>query len=179
MEQVINGIVEQVGSRPAGRGTAYSLKVNGTWYSVGFKNPNVQTGQEVSFPVTQNGQYWNLTKGATVSITGGGAAAQAPVQQAQQAASQGVSKDEYWKRKEEKDVEKDKRIQYLASRKDAIEVAKLLNDAGALKLPAKQADKCDALLAFIGELTEQYAEEATNCASASQVNPAAAEGDFE
>lgn len=51
---------------------------------------------------------------------------------------------------------KDEKIQWQAARNSAIELAKIALQGEALKLPAKAADKLDALEAYVQEKTEQF-----------------------
>lgn len=80
---------------------------------------------------------------------------QAPRQQTR-APQGGDGKDDYWRRKEERDVEVQRAIQYQSSRNAAIAAFDVLLKAEAVKLPAKQADKYDAALALIEELTDHF-----------------------
>ena len=88
---------------------------------------------------------------------------QRPQQQQQRSqGGGGMSKDDYWARKEERDIETQKKIQYQASRNTAIAALDVLLKAEAVKLPAKQADKYDAALALIDELTEHFQQGTDN-----------------
>lgn len=51
---------------------------------------------------------------------------------------------------------KDKRITYLASRKDALELAGIALSNEAFKLPTKQSDKFEALALLVNELTDTF-----------------------
>lgn len=121
--------------------TMYSINVDGEWYSCGFKPPQCQEGDYVSFNVVQKGQYKNAENVAAIpqqsapSNSGGAPAAQS--------GSLPVNK-------------KDVSIHYQSCRKDAIQTLSVLLQHEAVKLPAKQADKYDAALALITELTNQY-----------------------
>lgn len=53
-------------------------------------------------------------------------------------------------------------IVYQAARNAAIEMAKVAAQSDALALPAKKADKFDALAAFVDELTVKFFDEAMN-----------------
>lgn len=163
----VQGVVEQVSQR----GKATNIKVNGAWFGAGFNGVPCQQGDTVSFTVEQNGQYANVARNSLQVINGGGAPQQ-PQQQPYQAPAQtyakpqrrqaptsgggGVTKDDYWKNREERDVETQKRIQLQASRNSAIATASAALAAGILPVPAKKADAFDAFVAVIDELTERY-----------------------
>lgn len=51
---------------------------------------------------------------------------------------------------------KDQKIQWQSCRNAAIEMSKLAIESGAIKLPAKQADKLDVLEAFVQEKTLEF-----------------------
>lgn len=67
-----------------------------------------------------------------------------------------MNKDQYWENKEKRDVRVQRQIQHQASRNSAIELVKVAVQADALALPAKKADKMDALVALVNELTDQF-----------------------
>lgn len=78
----------------------------------------------------------------------------------------GMSKDDYWSRKEERDLEVQKAIQYQASRNAAIAVLDVMLKAGAVKLPSKQADQYDAVLAVVDEITAHFNTQTSNLGNA-------------
>ena len=140
----VQGFVEKLSTKQGqgrnGPWTMFSINVNGEWYSCGFKAPNCQEGQYVEFDVVQKGQYKNAenvtpTQQASAPAGNGGTGA-AP-------ASMPVNK-------------KDISIHFQSCRKDAIQTLGVLLGNDAVKLPAKQADKYDAALALIDELTARY-----------------------
>lgn len=80
---------------------------------------------------------------------------------AQRSASAPVSKDDYWKLKDEKDEAKQATIQYQASRNAAIHLVDVLVKNELVKLPpvSKMADRYDATLALVETLTAKFQEE--------------------
>lgn len=160
----VQGVVEQVSQR----GKATNIKVNGAWFGAGFNGVPCQQGDTVSFTVEQNGQYANVARNSLQVINGGGGVPQEPQYQppAQTYAKPqrrqappsggGLTKDDYWKNREERDVETQKRIQLQASRNSAIAACSAALQAGILPVPAKKADAFDAFLAVVDELTERY-----------------------
>lgn len=115
--------------------TMYSMNVDGDWYSCGFKPPQCNEGDYVQFNVTQKGQYKNADN---ISV----AVADSPVSSNTNAPALPVNK-------------KDVSIHYQSCRKDAIQTVNLLLTHEAVKLPAKAADKMDAAMALIDEITNQ------------------------
>ena len=159
----VQGVVEQVSQR----GKATNIKVNGAWYGAGFNGVTCQQGDTVSFTVEQNGQYLNVVRNSLQVI--GGGTPQQPQQQYQAPAQSyakpqrrsessggGMTKDDYWKNREERDVETQKRIQLQAARKAAVAACSAALQAGILPVPAKKADAFDAFLAVVDEVTERY-----------------------
>jgi hypothetical protein len=67
-----------------------------------------------------------------------------------------MSKDDYWKRREERDLETQKRIQLQSARNSAIAAAEVIVNTGAIKLPAQQNKKYDSVLSLIDEITAKY-----------------------
>lgn len=144
----IQGQVERLSSKSgvsaAGKAwNSYSMLLNGVWYS-SFQPIQAQEGQMVSFDAVQKGNFWNIN--GAVQATGG--ASPAPAPQAQQQAPAGPAPAS----------PRDISILYQSSRKDAIPTLALLLEQGAIKLPAdtKKADRYDAILALVDELTARF-----------------------
>jgi hypothetical protein len=154
------------------RGKATNIQVNGQWFGCGFNGVPAKQGDFVQFEAVQNGQYLNADMGS-FQVTGGGQAQQAPRAQGQgggyqqrkpygggaqrQAPAQAAaSKDDYWTKKEERDVITQQVIQLQASRNAAIAVCSAALAQGILPLPAKKADAFDTFLAAIDEATQRY-----------------------
>ena len=121
------------------RGKMWSLNCGDEWYGCGYNKPDCVDGQTVSFNWDSNegkdGRvYKNVIKGSLkVDSNAAPAKASTPTP-----ASRDVS------------------IQYQSSRKDAIAVLPILLEAGGIPLPSKQADKHDAILAIINDLTNKF-----------------------
>lgn len=143
MQGHVNKISTKQGVGKNGPWTMYNLEIDGTWYGCGFNNPNVPEGSFVEFDVVQKGQYTNANN---VRLAQGMSAPQTP-----QAASTPAAPAQA-PRVNSRDVS----IQYQSSRKDAIQTLGVLLESEAIKLPAKQADKYDAAMALIEEITAQY-----------------------
>ena len=131
------GLVEQTSTKPTSRGgTAYNMKVDGTWYGCGFDDPGVGMGDVVSFTANQNGNYWNATNVQVVQKSTG----TPPAKPAASATN--------WDTR-------DLSIKLQSCRKDAIEMAQIMFSQEAIAFPAKTkaADKYDIVLSVIDELT--------------------------
>lgn len=158
----VQGIVDRITARPQGRGQAYSVQIQGEWYGHGFDQPKFQEGQEVSFNISWNGQYKNVDVGSVVVMGGqqqqGGYNNQRPKQnyQSRQKSGGNGGKDAYWTKKAEDDKERQITIEHQSSRNAAIELIDVALREGAVKLPAKQAEKFDALVALVDELTYKF-----------------------
>ena len=144
--ETVKGIVEKINCNANGY---YGVKLGETWYGAGKYAPKFNEGDEVQFGFTMNGKYANMDfKSVEVIAAGsGGASAPAPKQSGSTNSSSGGGTN--W------DL-KDKRITFLASRKDALELAKLLIDNGGFTLPTAKAGKLEAVTGLVDELTDSY-----------------------
>jgi len=140
----VTGIIEKVWENAVktrtGHATAYSIVVEGTKYSCGFKlPPGVVEGANVSFGTVVNGNYTNAdTKTMEVLAP--------PTAHTATPAPKGGTSAEA----------RQEVIVYQSSRNAAIAVVDIMERAGAIKLPAKQADKYDAMVALVGLLTDEF-----------------------
>ena len=150
----IEGVVQKVSSRPAGRGTAYSIQVEGSYYGCGFQPPACSEGDYVSFQIEQNNRgYWNVS--GNIEVKSGGNPA--PQKQASAKGPQtGNSRDQYWQEKEQRDIANQKIIQYQSSRNAAIELVRTAVENDALSLGTKKADKFDILVSIVDEITDKF-----------------------
>jgi hypothetical protein len=140
----------------------YSIKVNDEYYSTGTKFPPAE-GTLVEFEAEQNPKgFWDVTK-AGLKVVEAGAPTQAVAAQAVTAASKAhMSKDDYWRRKEERDIPREDRIDLHGCRNSAIAMVTLLltpvqtaeGVVNLVKLPA-QAKRVE----FVEKLVEQYTEQ--------------------
>jgi hypothetical protein len=155
---MVQGTVEKVNAKPLASGRdagklsfSFKLAEGQQWYGCYTNDPKVAVGECISFDAKANGEYVNCdiktikrlenSNGAAsnsnvVPVGAGGAGAAAPV------------KNMYDTRQAA--------IQFQASRNAAIAVLELAQACGAVKLPAKESDKLDALLALVDEITVRY-----------------------
>ena len=135
-----HGLVEKITERTISNGgVAYSALVNGDWIGLGFDAPVFKEGDNISFDVMMKGKYKNMINAV---IEAGAAVTQA----ATAAVSSGPAPVFNGR---------DISIAYQSARRDAITAVNDMVQAEAVKLPAKQADKLDAYLALVGNVTEQ------------------------
>lgn len=149
------GTVQSIGTKQVntkfGVKETFNLKINGEWYSAGFKRPDVAENDYIQFTWTANGNYKNIDVASILKVAN-------DTSQRSPSVPTGVtmSKDDYWGRKEERDLETQQRIQLQSARNSAIAAVKLLLDVGAVKIPAAQNKKYDAVLALVDEVTAKY-----------------------
>lgn len=154
----VQGIVEEIQSSPAGRGTAYRIKVQGAFYGCGFQPPSCAQGDNVSFNVEQRGKYMNVAGPIQVLAQGQvpPQAQQEPSPQPQPASRAQSGREKYWEDKEKRDVQTQKAIRYQSSRNAAIEIVTSALENDALSLGQKKAEKLDNLLAIVNEITDVF-----------------------
>lgn len=144
MSTVATGTIEFVGMKS---GNTNIKMDNGEWYSF-FKTEVVANkGDNVEFAYVQKGKWFN-----------GDASTFKVLEQSQSSpktTSNGGSKGVDWDAK-------DRRIVYLASRKDALNLTELLIANDALKLPAKIADKMGVIVETVKQLTDDLFEDVYN-----------------
>ena len=155
------------------------------WYGWGKYAPKFGEGSEVEFEVTYNGQYANAVA-KTVDVIqlveaapqrsrggqrGGGRGEQQQSNGGGRRSSRGGNStggNNSFTLTDAAPVEKkpavdwdrkDKIIQWQSCRNSAIAVLELALKADALPLPAKKAEKLDALVGAVNELTEQFFKE--------------------
>ena len=167
---VVEGQVEFVKQKAAGY---YAAKMSdGQWYGCNKDEPEFNKGDNIRFEVVTNGRYLNVDM-ETVEMLGKSAA---PVRKAPPARSGGaqkftkdVSKDEYWKAKEARDIahyaKRDIRdtmvqneIRLQASRNAAIELLgiALSNGIVTVKDEKKKGQNFDILTTYVDKMTEKY-----------------------
>jgi hypothetical protein len=168
---VVEGTVEFVKQNAAGY---YAAKMSdGQWYGCNKDKPEFDKGDNIRFEIVTNGRYLNMVM-ETVEMLGKSAA---PARKAPPARSGGgaqkftkdVSKDEYWKAKEARDIARDERlakrdtivqneIRLQASRNAAIELMGIALSSGivVLKDEKKKGQNFDILTTYVDKLTSKY-----------------------
>lgn len=152
MSNTVSGVVEKVnvkrGKGKSGKPWAlWSIKVDGEFYSCGFTKPQCVEGDSVTFKTKYDEEYDKhevIEHSLEVTEEGAGDAgvddeadeAPAPKKKApaKQPAASGKSapagKDDYWKRKEEADVDRQAAIQFSWATTAAISMLDLFHKAG-------------------------------------------------
>lgn len=158
----VSGRVEKVYSKEFKPGKwMYSLVVNGTFYGVGSRKPQAVEGDIVSFEASQNGKFWNAEN---VQITGNAGTAQSSGSAPAPASNDRQTFEE----------RKQTAIALQSARNTSIAAVGLLLQNGGVKLPAKQADVADVVLALVDELTSRYFEEVQGIYRGEKVRTSAA-----
>lgn len=157
------GAVQAIKEKQWNNKTFYSLKVNGEWYSTGVKRPPAE-GTYVEFEYEINGRGYKDVKG-TVNVAGGVSKSQPQGTERAVAGAKFISKDDYWVRREERDLAVQQVIQLQAARNAAIEVVKILvapvvvdGKAEYIVKPPAQAKRKEWVEAMIDELTQKFVE---------------------
>lgn len=147
MTNTVTGIVEQVYNKQHTFGSQLSIKIDGAWYGKLLKKgdsvdkyPLLVEGANVTLYTEQKGKYLNWTDVKVNSEVSG-------------------ANDVVMSSNSSRIVGKDFRITHAAARNAAIHVAEILLKADALPLPANKKDKMNSILAFIHDMTAQYAVE--------------------
>lgn len=140
----VTGVVYKVYTKEFRDGTNYSIKIDGNplYYRAGNVNPGRIEGAAVEFmagPTSEDGKSANI-KGEVVVLGNGHASPPKTV-----SAAGPVD----W-------AKKDASIQYQSSRKDALELVKLLVQTSAIKLPAKTADIAAVISAAVDAYTAGF-----------------------
>jgi len=152
MSETVKGVVEVISNR----GKAYNIKVDGNWYGFGFESPGFEEGTVVEFEVKANGKWKNVDND-TLKVLGK-STAPAPKADNKSSGSTGGSREDYWSKKEERDVVVQRQICYQAARNSALTFLEVLLSAECLRLPAKVADRAEVMEGALKHYTEVFAE---------------------
>lgn len=138
-----SGIVKRIITRPWGNKTFYSVALTNSENLFGFgpHNPKVNEGDDIEFEANTNAKgYWEAKSGSLV-VRARGSEQTAQGASAAVVAKGVMTKDDYWGRKEARDVKQDELREIGATRNTAIEWIKFLFEKEALKMPAKPAER--------------------------------------
>lgn len=164
------GYVTLVSEKPYGRTTLYSFRISTEekWFRTGDTRPSISKNDYISFFYAEKNGAFNVDVGSIEHLS-----REEPSQDSRSEtgarvvpSGTGVSKDDYWRRREERDIEKEKdyaknnlRIQYQSARNAAISVVDLLVRDKILKLSdAAKADNVAVVLGKIDDLTNDFFE---------------------
>lgn len=157
-----SGVVKEILTKSWKDKTFYTIKLNGddAYYNTGSKRPSVSQGDFINFEYTVNGKgYLDVDTKSISQSRDSGVQIGNVKQTAQLSRSVSMNKDDYWKNREERDVETQKRIERQSCRNSAIEFISVLMTAGAIKIPEKQASKETALAEILKMYTDKFIEE--------------------
>ena len=195
-----NGIIDEIVKRTPRPGmTAYDVIIDGKKYGHGFNPPKgVAVRDRVQFEAEQKGSYFNIKPGTLKAWEGkddptsgivpvGKGPSQTstgrPLERATSNQNEGassrvappMSKDDYWRRKEEYDrakeakwdareEEKQARITFEACRKQAMDYVSLLIQAECiwLKKLTKEGDKQEYIRTLVEDTHRRFYKEAVN-----------------
>lgn len=137
----MRGIVEVVNENN-GR---WSFKVGEEWIGAGKYRPKIDKGDEIEFGYTKNGK-WNNLEFNTIKVLDKAPKQEATTSGTGSSSGGGVNWDL-----------KDKRITYLACRKDALAMADIMVRTDAITLPpaSKKADRYEVVINLVDELTNE------------------------
>jgi hypothetical protein len=144
---MVEGTVYKIFEKPTKFGKMYSVKLmdDPNYYGTGKIAPPVREGAKVQFTAGQNERgYWDADPKSFKVVE-----ASVSVAPSARSSVKVNAKDDYWTRKEERDLLNDKLRNIGAARNTAIEFVKFLVAQEAVTLPSKKADKADALLALV------------------------------
>lgn len=162
--------VNRITERPGQYGTMYSFQGNdGNWYSLGKKAPPPQGSLvDVEFEIDAKG--YNKVKNVLVKQAGSPQGLSNVASITRPAPSSGATsyarpavaanaKDDYWNRKEERDIETQKRIELQSCRNSALALIDAMIKTESLpKLPA-QAKREAFLIELLSRYTQQFIAE--------------------
>ena len=188
---IVSGILEKISTRNPKPGlTMYNVTVEGHDYGCGpFPVRNVSEGERVQFEVEMRGSFKNVKQGTLKkyepvnkepepTLPTSAPSTSTPTSTSQETArrfAQNASnqKDDYWVKKEQRDIErekryelreedKQKRITFDSSRKAAMEYVALLasTDSLWLKKMDKAKDKMEYIEGLVNDLTRKFYQQA-------------------
>jgi hypothetical protein len=152
----VQGVVEKEVTRPMAPKpgqqpyNAYDIFIGGVKYGCGFKPTGANAGDNVSFDATQNeGGYWNLTRGTGVLV-----GTSAPVQNQAVAPTMPVTQASVQKSVSDTQIA----IQLQSSRKDAIEMVKILAQTSSIGISDKTAvsKRAPIIEALVDDYTSSF-----------------------
>jgi len=145
MSETVSGTVEVINKN---KGGYWAFVVADTWFGVGKNEPTAfKKGDTVQFSYNSRGKFKDVVGEVEVLEQGAGTVRSYAEGSTQPTCTS--SKATNW------DL-KDKRITYLACRKDAIAIIQAMVDTTSLPLPTKKDERYEAILALVDELTSGF-----------------------
>lgn len=139
----------------------YSFKIDGDnkWYSTKFDVPSFKEGDFIQFSWVEEkrGEYINyVVSNKEVSIV------ERPKKDTSSSSSSAAangssnSRETYWATKEERDIIKDKKLQWQGSRSNAVDVVLFAITNGYLEVKGKKGEQLDLLLGYVEQVTNKF-----------------------
>lgn len=160
------GYVTYAGSNVFGRKTLYSFRISSEdkFFGTGERNPNLAKNDYIEFDYTENNGRYNVDVSSIKPVAREESGANKTASSGAGSVQRDLTKDEYWRRREERDIEKDDgyatnnlRIQYQSARNAAISVVDVLLRERVLKLAdGAKADNVAVVLGKIHDLTDDF-----------------------
>lgn len=170
--QKAKGYVSYLGGTQYKGETLYSfrLKNEDRWYRCGTKQPAISKNDLIEFEYEDKDGFGNVDVNSIKRVDLGASSDTPAVRTAEyRGNSGGLSKDDYWKNKETRDMANEEhrkgnelRIQYQSARNAAITVVDILLREKILKLAAKAEDNVSVVLGKIEDLTNEFFAKCTN-----------------
>lgn len=156
---MIQGQITRVLEKQWNDKTFYTIQVDGEYYGLGEAKPKAKPGDTAQFEADKNPKgFWAIKKG-TLAITPAPAESVSTAPVVAQVGGKSQGSNEFWANKEAREVKNDHLRSLGAARNTAIEWIKFLTQTESLKLPAKTADKEQALNLLLNNYVELFMSE--------------------
>lgn len=143
----VTGVVSRMNSRPAGTGVVHSISVNDVWYGGMWDKPACNEGDTVTFTASQNGNYWNVAKNSLSVVEASAGASTSTAASGGRTAPPNQTQT---------------KIEWQAARNSALTLVNIALTHGSLTLPTKAAQRYDALLAAVDEVTVRFMQDTSD-----------------
>lgn len=152
----VTGVVESITSRDTQYGKMYDVTINGKKYGAGKYAPKAGVGDAVEFIAEQNGKFFNIGRNTLKQIdhSAVGVTTETTAASATKGTWPARTADTSWD-------ERQATISKQAAINTAIEFTRLAVEAGAVKLPSKEADKFGVLEMIVLQQASRFHEVST------------------